>query len=251
MLERYNTLWTITILNRRALYKNKILGQLWSFLDPLMLMGVYTVLVILIFKRDEPQFPVLLFSVILAWRWFIYTMSKAASVMQDNKGIIQTTAFPKILLPLSCILDGFLDYLAGLLILVPLLFVFKASFSIYMLWLPLLLTVQLILTIGLALFFTVVGVYLADIKNILQFSLRLLFYLSPALYTVAVIPNYLRIYYMTLNPFAPLFESYKNVLVRGQPPSEYIGITLLMSIGLFIFGYKLFNKHQYGLAKAL
>lgn len=251
MLKNWTMLWTMTTLNRKAQHKNKLFGQLWSFLDPLMLMGVYTVLVVLIFQRDDPQFPVLLFSVILAWRWFVYALNKAATIIQDNKGIVTTTAIPKGVLTLSCVLDGFLDYLAGLLILVPLLFIFQASFSVHMLWLPLLLIIQLILTVGLALLFTVVGVYLVDIRNMLQFSLRLWFYLSPALYAVAIIPDHFRNYYMIFNPFAPLFESYKNVLIRGQLPSDYIGITLLMSIAVFIFGYKIFNRYQYGLVKAL
>ena len=247
----FSLLWTIVKMNRKALSKNKLLGQLWTFLDPLMLMGVYTVLVVFIFKRNEPQFPVLLFCCILSWRWFSTSLSQTTTILKDNQKILTSVTFPRKILPLSCILDGFIDYLAGLLILIPLLIVFNASFSFNMLWLPILLAIQLMLTTGLVFICATIGAYYTDLRNILQFTLRLWFYLSPALYSITLIPDRYKTTYMILNPFASLFESYKNVLVRGQGVSDYLLAPVFIGLTALILGVNYFNRKEYSLIKGL
>jgi lipopolysaccharide transport system permease protein len=250
--QRRDLLWYLVVYNIKAEQKNKVLGFLWSFLDPLMLMVVYTVLVVFIFKRNEPQFPILIFSCILSWRWFIRSLSSSVTAITSKAKIVQATRFPLAILPLANVINGFVDYLAGFVVLVPLLFVFKASFSANILWLPLLLLIQFVGTIGAALICAVVGTYLSDLSNILQFGLRLWFYLSPAIWSVAdTVPERFRQIYMSLNPFAALFESYKNILVKGVPPSEYTLVAMAMAIAVFILGSWYFARHEYKLVKEI
>lgn len=250
--ERRDLLRYLVAFDIKAKQKNKALGFLWSFLDPLLLMGVYTFLVVLIFKRDEPQFPVLLFCAILSWRWFVSSLSGSVTAITSKVRIVQTTRFPLAVLPLATVVNGLVDYLAGLVMLIPLLFIFEATFSVNMLWLPLLLLVQWVGTIGASLICAVIGTYLSDLSNILQVGLRLWFYLSPALYSVAgTVPERFVPIYMALNPFAALFESYKNILVRGVPPSGYMLVAAAMAIVVFIVGSWYFAREEYKLVKAI
>ena len=109
--------------------------------------------------------------------------------------------------------------------------------------------VQLVFTMGAALFCAALGVYFRDLENILDFGLRIWFYLSPALYTVKgripakFIPKYM------LNPFAALFESYKNILVRGLPPSKYMIVAAALALLTFLAGFALFNFKESDFAK--
>jgi len=227
----------------RVLYRNRALGYLWSLLDPLMMMGVYVLLVAVVFDRGGPQFPVLLFSALLSWWWFIFSLNGAVTSISSKAKLIQSIYFPKIILPIERTITGLIRYLLGLVVLLPLLFVFDANWSVNALWLPVLILVQFLVTAGCCLIVAALGVYFVDLRNILTFSLRAWLFLSPALYSVAdVVPDRFRPIYM-LNPFAALFESYKNILVLGLPPSEYLlvaaGVGVVVTLGgLAVFAWK-------------
>jgi ABC-type polysaccharide/polyol phosphate export permease len=238
----------------KAENKNKVFGFVWSFLDPLLLLLTYIVLVSMIFQRGGPQFPVLLFTALLAWRWFASSLSRSVTAVTSKVGLIQSVRFPLAVLPLSGIIIGFFDWLFGFVILVPMLFIprFEVSFTLNILWLPLLLLIQFIGTIGACLIFAVWGTYLSDLNNIIRFAIRIAFYLSPIIWAVEDrLPEHLRTLYMVLNPFAGLLESYKNVVVRGMPPSEYALVGVAVCIALFFIGLWYFTRDEHKLVKAI
>ena len=245
-------LWYMVKLQMKAEKKNKLLGFLWSFLDPLLLLLVYIVLIHYIFGRGGPQFPVLLFIAMLSWRWFTSSLNRSVTSITSKAGLIQSVRFPLIILPLSNVIIGFFDWLFGFVVLVPMLFIFEASFSVNVLWLPVLVLIQFIGTIGACLLFAVVGTYLSDLGNILRFLTRLGFYLSPILYSVKdVVPERLMTLYMVGNPFAGLMESYKNVVIRGVPPTEYALVGTAIACVVFLIGLWYFSRDEYKLVKAI
>ncbi|MCB0402034.1 MAG: hypothetical protein KDD41_08110, partial [Flavobacteriales bacterium] len=113
----------------KALYKNKLLGFAWAVLDPLFVMLVYVVLVAVIFKRGGEQFPILLFSSLLPWRWFTYSVSSSVKTFISNASLIQTVKFPLTIFPINSVLIGCFNYVLGVLVLLPMLFVFHANIS--------------------------------------------------------------------------------------------------------------------------
>jgi ABC-type polysaccharide/polyol phosphate export permease len=244
--------WALAYYQIKAAQKTKALGILWNFLDPLLYMLTYTVLVVFIFKRGEPQFPVLLFSVIIAWGWFSAAISRSVSALTANTNIILNTRFPLIVFPASFVLGDSIEYIFGLAVLFPLLFFFDATPTPYMLLLPIPILFQVLFTFGACLICAVVGTYLKDLKNILEFGIRLWWYLSPALYTLeGALHGSLKFLY-NMNPFAWLFEAYKSILVRGQMPSwTFMWATALFAILAMLIGLWLFTKQERNLAKAL
>lgn len=233
----------------KTIYSHKVFGFLWTLLDPLFMMLVYIVLVVVIFKRGSPKYPILLFSALLAWQWFISSLTTAVTCITSKARLIQTIYFPKITLPMTRVIVGLIEFLLGLVVLIPLLFIFEASFSWNLLWLPVLIIVQFFLTFGLALICATLGVYFRDLENIIVFVLRVCFYLSPVLYSVGErIPERFVQFYM-LNPFAALFESYKNIMVRGLPPSEYMLFAAASAALSFVLGIIIFSKKESEFAK--
>jgi ABC-2 type transport system permease protein len=110
--------------------------------------------------------------------------------------------------------------------------------------------VQFVLTLGAALLCAIIGVYFRDLQNILSFLLRMVWYLSPALWSIADrIPPRMRTAYLILNPFASLFEAYKSVLVRGEPPLLFVGVALGLGVILLIVGLLVFDRFEDRLAK--
>jgi ABC-type polysaccharide/polyol phosphate export permease len=160
--------------------------------------------------------------------------------------------FPLVILPVSGIIIGFFDWLFGFAILVPMLFIFEASFTLNILWLPVLLLIEFVGTVGACLIFSVVGTYFSDLGNIIQFLIRLGFYLSPILYSVReVVPDRLLTPYMLINPFAGLLESYKNVVILGLPPNEYVWWGAMIACIVFVIGLWYFSRNEYKLVKAI
>ncbi len=250
--QRRDLLYYIVRFQMKAENKNKALGFVWSFLDPLLLLITYIVLVHYIFGRGGPQFPVLLFVALLSWRWFTSSLSRSVVSITSKVGLIQSTRFPLAILPLSGIIIGFFDWLFGFAILLPMLFIFEATFSVHILWLPLLILIQIIGTIGACLIVAVIGTHLSDLSNIIQFLIRMGFYLSPILYSVEErIPDRLSHLYMMLNPFAGLLESYKNIVVRGVPPSEYLLVGTAAALIALLVGLWYFSREEYKLVKVI
>ncbi len=249
--QRREVLFHLVRYEMKAENKDKVLGFLWSFLNPLLLLGTYVVLVSIIFQRGGPQFPILLFIALLSWRWFATSLSRAVNSVTSKVRLVQTVRFPLAILPLTGIAVGFFDWLFGFLVLLPMLVVFEATFSVHLLWLPVLLLIQLVGTIGACLLCAVLGTYLMDLTNIIQFLIRLGMYMSPILYSVGDrIPEDYQTLYMYVNPFAGLLESYKNVVVLGSPPSEYVAVAAVMAVIVFFAGAWYFARDEYKLVKA-
>jgi lipopolysaccharide transport system permease protein len=245
-------LWYIVRFQMKAENKNKLLGFAWSFLDPLLLLLVYVVLISYIFGRGGPQFPVLLFIALLSWRWFTSALTRSVTSITSKVGLIQSVRFPLAILPISGIIIGFFDWLFGFAVLVPMLFIFEASFTVNIFWLPVLLLIEFVGTIGACLLMAVLGTYLSDLGNIIRFLIRMGFYLSPILYSIRdTVPERLYKLYMLLNPFAGLLESYKNVVILGLPPNEYVLWGTAIACIIFVIGLWYFSRNEYKLVKAI
>lgn len=242
--QKRHLLYYLTSYDIQELYKGKFLGILWSVLDPLFLMLVYVILVKFIFQRGDAQYPVLLFSCLLSWRWFSQSVLTSSRIIQGQGRMLQTVNFPPILLPLSKVISNFIQLLYGLVVLFPMLYLFDADFSLNMLYLPLLLALQFFFVAGAAFISAILGLYFKDTFNILQFVIRMLFYLSPGLFGLSLIPKEYLHPYLLSNPFASLFSSFKNVLVHGTTFNNYIWVFAIWSVVFFLFGTYLFHRNK-------
>lgn len=230
-------------------YKSKVLGFLWAVLDPFFMMLIYIILISVIFKRGGEQYPILLFSALLSYRWFTFSTGNNVAVLVKNSKLLQTVRFPYAILIMNEVNIGLFNFLLGLGVLFPMLFLFNATFSIHLLWLPLVIIAQYFFTLGIGLLVSVAGLYFRDLQNILLFVLRIVLYLSPALFELSMIPEkYLKLY-LCLNPFASLFDTYKNILVYGQPPNPYFLVFVGFTLVSLIWGSYYFTKKENNFAK--
>ena len=230
-------------------YKNKALGFLWAVLDPFFMMIVYIILVSVIFKRGGEQYPILLFSGLLCYRWFMFSTGNNVSALVKSSKLLQTVKFPFSILILNEVNIGLFNFLLGLIVLFPMLFIFNATISIHLLWLPIIILFQYLFTFGVGLFLSVAGLYFRDLQNIMLFVLRIILYLSPILYEIDFIPNKYQEMYYALNPFASMIDAYKNVLVKGLPPDKHFFIFIGYAFLFLIIGNYFFSKRENNFAK--
>jgi ABC-type polysaccharide/polyol phosphate export permease len=261
--ERLRRLWTrretiryLVASNLKAGHRNKVLGNLWNLLDPLLSLFVY----FLVFgiwlgqgRDDVKDYLVYLFIGILAWRFLDGSVTQAVNCIRGNRGLIGEIHFPKAVFPLSICLSRLYDFLWGLFVLLVVMLATGFPLSWHLLWLPPLIAVQLLLLIGAAYLVAYLGAFFADTANILMVVIRLGFYASPILYYVdgdrARIGAQWLPYYM-LNPLACLLEGYRSGLMRQHSPDPVHTAYLVgFALVLLIFGYGLFARGEGKFAK--
>lgn len=242
------------------------LGNVWWILDPLLQMMVYVILVSVIFNRGGPDYALFIFSAILPWKWFTSSVSDAISSVTGQERLIKQLQFPKIVLPVSGTLAGLVSFTFGLIPLAALLvLIFPHRISPYLVFIPVIAAVQLVFTLGLGLLVATANVFVRDVSNVARHVLRLWFYLSPGLYSFALVaesniakefPALVSI--LRLNPFVILFESYRAVIYgtpEGGPATmpdwTALGLLFLVSSGLVVIGIAVFKRLEPTFAKVV
>ena len=249
LIRSYDLLKYLFLSDFKIRYQNKVLGFIWAILDPMLMMIIYIVLVGVIFQRGGPQYPVLLLSALLPWRWFSLSTANSTKVLITNAKLIQTVKISIITFPMNQVLLGLVNFLMGLVVLIPMLFIFHANVTVNILWVLPVIVSQFVFVTGCSLLVSFVGVYFRDLENVLQFVLKIGLYMSPVLYNVTMIPQQFQITYIYLNPFASLLNTYKNIFVRGLPPDNMFLIFVAYALILFLTGVYIFNKYQKNIAK--
>jgi homopolymeric O-antigen transport system permease protein len=161
----------------KARYRGTVLGFLWSFFNPLLLMTVYTVVFGFIIQPRDPAFEgspwlyaLFLFCGVLPWTWFSSTLLESANVLMINGNLIKKILFPAEILPVVTVTSNLVNFLFGLPILLAFIPLFGKPFTPYMLFLPAVVLVQFVFSLGFALFISSLTVHFRDIKDISRTS---------------------------------------------------------------------------------
>ena len=178
----------------KARYRGSVLGFFWSFVNPLLLLLVYSLVFNFIMPRGElmgddvDPYAVFLFCGLLPWTWFASSLSDGASVLILNGNLIKKVMFPAEILPVVSVLSNMVHFLFGLPILFGFLWLYGISLRpIELVWFPLVLAVQFVLTLGLAMVLASLTVHFRDIKDLLANVLTLWFFASPIIYPMSLV----------------------------------------------------------------
>lgn len=243
---KYRTLiQTLVLRELKSRYRGSVLGFLWSFLNPLFLMVVYTLVFSIYLRNPMEGYPAFLFCGLFPWLWFSTSIIHGAASIRGGGHLIKKVVFPAEILPIVAVLSNMLNFLLSLPILFLFLLIFKIPISLPILLFPILLVIQFILTTGLTFFLSALNVHLKDIEQILNNLLMLTFFLTPILYPATFIPEKYRDFFLILNPLFPLVTSYQDILFNGRLPNV-IGLSYLFFISILVFfiGYSVFNKFR-------
>ena len=243
-----------------------LLGNFWWILDPLLQMVVYVVLVTLIARgQGIEDYPLFIFAAILPWKWFTASVIDATSSVASQDRLIKQIAFPKIVLPVAATTAGVVGFTFGLIPLAALMLFSIERISPFLLLIPIIASVQFVFTLAVALLVSAGNVFFRDLGNVVRHVLRLWFYLSPGLYSLArlegvgLLDEYpiLRTL-LQANPFAVLFEAYRSVIwgtADGGPPSfpdwASLAVLALVSVGLLAVATVAFKRLEPNFAKVL
>ncbi|HEU4920023.1 MAG TPA: ABC transporter permease [Candidatus Limnocylindrales bacterium] len=261
--EGFREIWTHRRLARylvRADLKkhgsDTLLGNVWWILDPLLQMAVYVVLVSIIFRIDKPDYPLFVFAAILPWKWFSTAVNDGITSVTSRERIIKQVKFPKIVLPVAAAVGGVVNFLFGLIPLFGLMLLFYSDrFSAFVVLIPIIAAVQFVFSLATAIIASAINVFFRDIANVARHGLRLWFYLSPGLYALSDVGGRMdglvgRV--LSLNPWTPLFESYRAVVYHETFPDWFgLGALLLVSLVVLCGAMLFFKRLEPAFAKVL
>jgi ABC-type polysaccharide/polyol phosphate export permease len=232
----------------KARYRGSVLGFLWSFINPLLLLGVYWFIFTTILpNRTEGLQPYALFMLcgILPWTWFSASLTEGSNSLIAGGNLIKKVLFPAEVLPLVSVLANMVHFLLPMPLVIALLaYGHRAPELAGLLWLPVVVLVQFVFTAGLALILAALTVHFRDIRDILTNVLMLWFFTTPIIYFYLQ-PEF-RGYkpFFDLNPMSHLVISYQEVLFLEGGFGHWRWLLALgvVSVAVFLAGYWLFDR---------
>lgn len=235
----------------RTRYKGSFLGFLWTFVNPLLQLTVYTIVFKNILKVEIPNFALYLFVGLLPWLFFSSSVLGSSTNIISNANLIKKIYFPRHLLPLSLVLGSMINYIFGLIILIPVLLFNGIGISWTILYLPLIMALQFIFLLGLSFLLSSLNVYFRDLQHIMEVIVMVWFYLTPVFYTVEIVPDYLK-NILVFNPMANFINAYRDSLFYQKIiPLDNLLDLVYVSLVTLIIGFFVFNKLEKGFAEEL
>jgi ABC-type polysaccharide/polyol phosphate export permease len=263
----------------KARYRGSMLGFFWSFVNPLMMLVIYSVVFsIFLPNRTEGVQPyaLFLFCGLLPWTWFSTSLNESAGVLISGGNLIKKVLFPAEVLPIVSVLANMVQFLLGL----PILAIFMAYYAFLspaheivlhageLVWFPVIVAVQLVFTLGLALLLAAVTVHFRDVRDILSNLLTFWFFATPIIYpwfflvsapapgraTPAVPSGTWMKWFLDLNPFSHIAISYQEVLFFPGNQFGHLRWLLVMAVvspAVFLAGYWVFDRLRDSFAEAV
>lgn len=235
----------------RGRYKNSFLGVLWSFLNPLLQLAVYSIIFGSLLGDGNPTYHIYVCVALIPWTFFTSAIQQADFTVIANGNIIQKVYFPREILPISVVTSGAINFVISTLIIVALCLLSGLGLTWYVLLYPIVLLVQYVLILGISFIVSAITVYIRDLEHIIGVILMAAFYATPVVYKIEQLPANLQII-MQLNPMTHIINAYRDIFYYQQMPDFVnLGILFAISIVLLIGGYHIFHKLQKGFAEQL
>ncbi len=204
--------------NLRAQHFNTAFGQLWLLINPLLLAGVYFVLVDILRSGSRgTEFFAHLMGGLFAYYFVMHSLTQGAKSVISGGKLILNTAFPRVLLPLASVATAFMRFLPTIGIYAAVHLISGLPVRPAQLWIIPLAVILVVLTSGLAMFVAAAQVYFRDLSSFLPYVLRVWLYVSPVLYYAREVPDRYDII-LVLNPLAPLLTAWSTVLTEAHAP---------------------------------
>lgn len=238
----HELLITWTMRDFKVRYSQSFLGAAWAILQPLALMIILSVVFSFFMKvpTDDIPYPVFAYAALLPWVFFTNSLTFSIPSLLNNMSLVSKIRFPREILPLSAIFVSFLDFVIASSIFILLLIIYQIPITWTIIFVPLIVVIQTLLTFGISLFASALTVFYRDVRFLVPVILQILMYLSPIIYPVTMVPEAFRPYYF-LNPMAVLIDSYRRVILFGQVPDwPYLGLAALISVCLTVLSYRYF-----------
>ena len=224
-------------------YRGSVLGFLWSLVNPLLMLGVYTLAFTYIMKVRVEGFVFLLLLGILAWNFFVGSLVMSTGAIVDNAGLLKSVLFPRAVLPIASVMFNFAQYVLTAAVLIPaMLLVYRVPITPLFVLYPFFLLLQLVFITGLALALSAAAAHLRDTRHLLDIALQVLFWTTPILWSLSLVPEkYQRL--VLLSPMSAFVVAYQRIFYYGTwPGTDVTAIAVLYAAAALGIGTMFFLR---------
>jgi ABC-type polysaccharide/polyol phosphate export permease len=228
----------------RGTRSSTVLGSLWGILDPAFQAAIYFLLFTIIRAGGRPlDFLHVLIAGIFLFQLATSSLNEGGNSIRQSKNLMLNSAFPRALLPMSTLYKAVLRFLPTIGVYVVAHVILQAPVGWGLLLLPVLFALQLVLMLGISLLVSTITVYFQDAKNVVSYITRLLFFTTPVIYPLSLLPENLRSV-LSFQPFFALFASYQKIFDGGAPSAfDFVQVALWAAFFLVV-GAWVFLRHE-------
>jgi len=232
----------------KAKYRQATGGFGWMLVRPFMQMLIFSFIFGVIFKVKIDKYPLFLLSGLFAWSFLHSSLDGALNSIINNANLIKKAYFPREILPISVILGNLVNFLFSLIVLFSFSLFLKVPLFTALIWLPLVILTQIILTTGMAFLVSSLNACFREVQFIMETLILVWFYTSPIVYSLDMvkmsIPENLMRFYL-LNPITGIILGYQNIFVYGLSPNLGLLLnSLFVSLICFILGFFTFRHYE-------
>jgi ABC-type polysaccharide/polyol phosphate export permease len=238
----------------KARYKNSVLGFVWSLLNPLAMMLVFTVVFGVLWPHQPmDNYPIFLLCGLLPWNYFAASVTSSITSVVGNGNLIKKVYFPREVLPMAAVLAQLVNFLLALLVLFAVVLVFRVNFSPWLWTLPLIILIQTCFTLGIGFILSTLHVFYRDTLMVMDVVMLAWFFLTPIFYSVEQLPatytlfgvelDVRRLLYI-LNPMASIINVYRDLLYNGyRTDPDFLVRTAATALLTLLLGYWFFVRY--------
>lgn len=225
----------------RGRYKGSVLGFLWTFLNPLFQLIVYTFVFSTIMRAGYDKYYLFLFVALIPWIFFNSSVVGGAACIWSQKDLVNKIYFPREVLPIAHVTSQLINMLLSFIVVLIVLLVTKHGINLMaLLYLPIVVFVEYLLAMGLTMLVSSITVFLRDIEYILGIFIMAWQFLSPVMYGLDMVPEEMR-FVFAVNPMTPILVAYRDIFYYKQIPKidtllqAFLLGVILSLLGVFIF----------------
>jgi lipopolysaccharide transport system permease protein len=244
-LVRYRyLLFEMVVRDVKIRYRGSILGFAWTLLNPVLFMGIYTLVFSVYLRSNIHAYPLFLLAGLIPWMWFSATVAQSVTAILDGRAYVGKTLLPTELLILVPVLSNGLNFLITIALLFPISIALGANAWWALLFLPILTAIELCLTLAVSLLVATVNVFYRDLQQLVGYGITALFFLTPIFYARTSVPQNLQ-FLVTFNPLAALIGTFQSVFYDGTPPSwKHLVFAAVFAVGLLLAALAYFDRRR-------
>ncbi|GAA2462900.1 ABC transporter permease [Agromyces soli] len=247
-----HSLWLLTTRDLKVRYSTSALGYVWSVLDPLVMAGIYWFVFTQVFERSAGFAPYIVFllSALLPWMWFNGSVSDSTRAFLKDAKLVRSTMIPRTIWVNRIVLSKGIEFVFALPVLALFAVLFGAAPSWEIVFFPLAIVLQAVLTAGICLIVAPLVVFFRDLERAVKLILRFLFYATPIIYATTDLPGGVQ-FWAAFNPLSGIFSLYRAAFFPQQLIWFEVLISALMSIAFLVVGLLVFRASERQMLKEI
>lgn len=230
-------------------YAQTFLGLLWSIIQPLAILIIFTVVFGRVAKVDTSNIPYPLFAIagMGAWSYFSFVMSQSGNSIIGAQEMVKKIYFPRLIIPLSKALVGFVDFVIALVFIILLMIYYEVPPSGQIVYLPFFILLTILSALAIGIWLSALTIRYRDFQHIVPFMVQFGLYATPVGYQakdiVENLPNWAIVLYYA-NPMAGIVEGFRWSVLGGEAPTSYAYFSFLLVIIMFVSGLFYFKRAE-------